>query len=161
MDALQTALERTTRRRRSAVVLVGSLDRSIVPALRLIARLVEVDLWALHISVDAERARLLARDWMRLDLPWLPLHITEGTGATFLASVRQAVDAETRRGGELLVILPEAAHVRWWHGLLHQHSARRIARAPDSNGRVTTVIVPFVVRAPGRISRSPHWQNTR
>ena len=161
MDGLRTAPERSTRQKGSALVLVGSLDRRIVPALRLIARLVDVELRALHVSVDSEQTRLLARDWLALDLPWLPLHIREATSTTFVSAVRQAVDAEADRVGEVLVILPEAEYERWWHALLHRQSARRIARALDSNGRVTTVMVPFVVRTPGHISRCRLMRDAR
>ena len=148
MDKLQTAPERAGTRPYQAVVLVGSLDRRIVPTLRLVSRLCDAEARALHVSVDDEETRRLAFDWMHLGLTWLPLRIRKGTPDTFLASVREAVDEEVDMSGDLLVILPEATDERRWHGLLHRHSARRIARAIAGHERVTTVIVPYFVARP-------------
>jgi len=148
MERAGTTPERTATRRHHAVVLVGSLDRRIVPALRLAARLGDADVRALHVSVDPEETRRLARDWMELGLTWLPLHIRDGCSGSFLASVRRAVDEQADATGALTVILPEAEYEQWWAGLLHRRSARRIAWALRLHRRVTTVIVPSFVQPP-------------
>jgi hypothetical protein len=155
MASRETALERRRTRRQTAVVLVASVDRRILPALRFVARLPETDVRALHISVETEQTRRLAMDWIDLELTWLPLHIRDGAGEGFLSSVRRAVRDEAAATGEVTVVLPEVEHARWWHPFLHRRTARRIARFLQPLPDVNTVLVPYFVDCgrPGKESR--------
>lgn len=142
-------------RRHQALVLVGGVDRRIVPALRLAARLVGADVRAVHVSVDPEATRRLARDWMDLGLTWLPLEVRDGCSERLLDSVQRVIGEEVDRAGEVTVILPEAHGGAWWHGFLHRRTARRIAGELSRDRRVVTVVVPWFGPAPGRRSRVP------
>lgn len=134
---------RLTARRHSAIVLVSAADRRIIPALRFVSRLADTDVRALHVSVEAAETRRLARDWMTLDLTWMPLHIHDSATDDLAEAVREAVERETRKTGDLIVVVPELEYTHWWHPLLHHRSARRIAHQLQPLPEVTTVIVPF------------------
>lgn len=136
--------ERLTKRRHTAVVLVSTVDRRILPALRFVARLPETDVVAMHVCADPVETRRLAREWMGLDLTWLPLHILEPVAGTFSESLRLAVRqvAEQSSAG-VTVVVPELEFYRWWHPLLHRRTARHIALELQALSGVTTVIVPY------------------
>ena len=131
------------------ILLVSTVDRRIVPALHFVSRLACSDSRALHISVDPEETRRLARDWMNLGLSWLPLHIQEAKAQSVAISVRDAVDVVAREIERVTVVLPELDFVRWWHPLLYGAGARRIAEQLHTLPGVTAVIVPFYVRPRG------------
>jgi hypothetical protein len=142
MAKSEAAPEQHTTRRPVVVVLVGSVDRRILPALRFVSGLPRTDIRALHVSVDPERTRQLASDWMELGLSWLPLDIHEPTADSLPVAVRQLVEGHASGTRELLVVLPEFDSSRWWHPLLHRRSARRIATQLHGLPNVTAVIVP-------------------
>lgn len=135
--------DRRTERRHTAIVLVSTVDRRLLPALRFVSRLPQTDVRAVHVSIAPDETRRLAHDWMDLDLTWLPLHIHDPATGDLLGDVRQAVEREAGDTGDVVVVVPEMELPRWWHPLLHRRSARRIARHLQTLTAVTTVIVPF------------------
>ena len=139
----EATFRRHTGRRHTAIVLVSAVDRRIIPALRFVSRLAETDVRALHVSIEAAETRRLARDWMNLDLTWLPLHIHESATDDLAEAVREAVEREFGETGDVIVVVPELEFIHWWHPLLHRRSARRIAHRLQPLPEVTTVIVPF------------------
>lgn len=145
MATPEPTFERGTRRRHTALVLVSSVDRRILPALRFVSRLPDTDVRALHICFDAAETRRLAHDWMELGLTWLPLHIHDAVTGSFADSVRQAVSQEATESWGVTVVVPELECHRWWHPLLHRRSARRMAQELQTLPAVTTVIVPYAI----------------
>ncbi len=139
----EVTFRRRTDRRHTAIVLVSAADRRLIPALRFVSRLAETDVRALHVSVEAAETRRLARDWMKLDLTWLPLHIHDSVTDDLAEAVREAVEREAGKTGDVIVVVPELEFIHWWHRLLHRRSARRIARRLQPLPEVITVIVPF------------------
>lgn len=125
------------------ILLVGSVDRRILPAVRFLSRLPDTELRAVHISVDSGASQRLALDWMDVGLSWLPLHIHEPGAETLEESVRRLLERQTDPGRPVTVVVPELEFGRWWSPLLHRRSARRIARQLQPLRTVTTVIVPF------------------
>lgn len=136
-------LEHPTAWRHTAVVLVASVDRRLLPALRFVAQLPQTEVRALHVSEDTDQARRVAQDWMRLELAWIPLLIREPVAGDLLASIRMVVAAEAGTSDALTVVVPELELPRWWHGLVHRRRARRIARHLQEMEGVTAVVVPF------------------
>jgi hypothetical protein len=126
-----------------ALVLVGDVDRRILPALMLAARLPELEPQALHVAIDSEQSRQAAQAWMELDLAWMPLHVEEPTSETFLACVQRVVGREAARRSRVLVIVPELDLDRWWQTLLHRSTGRRIARRLSRDHRVSTIVLPY------------------
>ena len=139
----EVTFRRRTARRHTAIVLVSAIDRRIIPALQFVSRLAETDVHALHVSVEASETRRLTRDWMKLDLTWLPLHIHDSETDDLAGAVRDAVEREAGETGDVIVVVPELEFIHWWHPLLHRRSARRIAQRLQPLPGVTTVIVPF------------------
>ena len=125
------------------VVLISTVDRRILPALRFVSRLPFAQPRALHVSVDPDEARYVAQGWMALGLSWLPLHIRDMADEGVAASVRAVIEQEAAQ--HVTVVVPELNLPRWWHALLHRQSARRIAAQLQRAPGITTVIVPFTM----------------
>lgn len=126
-----------------ALLLVGEVDRRILPALTLAARLPELEPKALHVALDPDQSRQAADAWMDLDVAWMPLHIEEPADETFLACVQRVVATEAARRSRILVIVPELDVDRWWQTLLHRSTGRRIARRLSRDSRVSTLVLPY------------------
>lgn len=126
-----------------ALILVGEIDRRVLPALLLAARLPELEPRALHIAVDPDESHRLADLWMDLDLSWVPLDIVELGDEPFLDCVQRIVAAEAAERSRVLVVVPEVDLDRWWQTLLHRSTGRRIARRLLGHSRVSTIVLPF------------------
>ncbi len=127
-----------------ALILVGDVDRRVVPALSLAARLPELEPKAVHVTVDARDSQEVANAWMELDLVWVPLHIEEQhADETFLECVQRVVEGEAAQRSRVLVIVPEVDLDRWWQTLLHRSTGRRIARRLHGHSRVSTIVLPY------------------
>jgi hypothetical protein len=126
-----------------ALLLVGEVDRRILPALTLAARLPELEPKAVHIATDPDESRQATNAWMALDLAWMPLHVEEPTAETFLACVQRVVATEAARRSRVLVIVPELDLNRWCQTLLHRSTGRRIARRLSRDSRVSTLVLPY------------------
>jgi hypothetical protein len=146
MDSGEALFELRVARNHAVIVLVSVVDRRIVPALRFVSRLGYGNTRALHVSVDPEETLRLARDWMDLELTWLPLHIHDETRRSVSSNVVEAVREEATCASTVTVVLPEYDTRRWWHPFLHRCTARRIAADLHSLPGVTAVIVPFAAR---------------
>lgn len=125
------------------LLLVGSVDRRVLPALWLAARLPELEARALHVAEDSDESRELANAWMELDLGWMPLRIEEQVDETFLACVQRVVEEEADDRSRVLVLVPELDLDRWWQSLLHRSTGRRIARRLAGHPRISTVVLPY------------------
>jgi hypothetical protein len=145
MARRDTTFELHAARTYPVVVLISAVDSRILPALRFVANLPFAQTRALHVSVDPDETRRIAHDWMELGLAWLPLHITEASNDGIAASVRAAVEESGHGLDTVTIVVPELNLPRWWHSLLHRHSARRIAAQLQAMSGLTTVIVPFCV----------------
>lgn len=142
--------------RHHAVLLIGPLDRRVVPALRFVNSLPDTDVHALHVSFDTAETRRLAEAWMELDATWLPLRICEPADGRMTPAIRAAVAAEAEdAGAPVTVIIPELELRRWWHGLLHRRTGRRLALALQDLPGVTAVLVPYRPRQGGRARSRP------
>jgi hypothetical protein len=136
-----------------ALILVGGVDRRVVPALALATQLQEFEARAVHLAFDLDTVRRLADDWMGLGLAWLPLHVEEPAAATLADSIRSVVEREVREHSRVLVVVPELDLPRWWQPLLHRGAGRRIARHLQDMRRVSTVVLPYCVEATALVSK--------
>ncbi len=133
-----------------ALILVGHMDRRVLPAITLAASLPDYDTKAVHVAVDPAESRRLAEEWMGLDLGWIPLHIEDPHHGSLLATINDVVEREIHDRSRVLVIVPEVDLDRWWQVLLHRSTGRRIARALRAVRRVSTVVIPYPVDLPSR-----------
>lgn len=130
---------------RVVVVLVGALDRRVLPALRFALQLPADEAKAWHVATDPDAARALALDWMSVGLSSMKLEIHDTVDGSVAASVRRLVQAEAAAGKEVTVVIPELHLPRWWMPLLHHGWARRIIRDLQSVPAVTPVVVPYAM----------------
>lgn len=128
------------------VLLVGTLDRRVIPALRFVHSVAASESRAVHVAFDAAEARQLAESWMALGATWLPLHFYEPADGRVTPAVRAAIADLTARAADEIVVtvaIPELEPTTWWHGLLHRRTARRMALALQDMPGVTAVLVPY------------------
>lgn len=145
MTASHRVLELRAARRYPVIVLISAVDRRILPALRFVSRLPFAEPRAIHISVDAEQTRQLARAWMTLGLAWLPLHIRECCDGGIAATIQDEL-SDAGAPPDVTVVVPELDIPKWWHRLLHRQTARRVAAQLQEIDGVTTVIIPFTLQ---------------
>lgn len=143
MAQRETIFELRAARAYPVVLLVSAVDRRILPALQFVSRLPFAEIRALHVSVDPDETRHIARAWMELGLAWLPLYIREGSEGGIAATIKNALDEEDTGAATMTVVVPELNITRWWHPLLHRQTARHLAAELQGVPRLTTVIVPF------------------
>lgn len=129
------------------LILVGQVDRRMLPALTLASNLPGFEARAIHVAIDPLESQRLAEDWMELGLSWVPLQIEEPTSASLVGSVRSVVEREAGGERRVLVIVPEVDLGRWWQALLHRSTGRRIARGLSTLRPVSTVVLPYPVGA--------------
>jgi hypothetical protein len=128
------------------LVLVGKVDRRVLPALGLAASLPNFDIKAVHVSIDGSESQRVAEEWMRLELNWAPLEIEDVGERSLMTAIEEIVEREVRSRGRVVVIVPELDLDRWWQAVLHRGSGRRIARRLRSLRGVWTVVVPYPAR---------------
>jgi hypothetical protein len=128
------------------LVLVGTLDRRIVPALRFVSTWTGADLRAVHVAIDPAATARLASEWMALDVGWLPLHVHDAVARTLPASIVASVVAEATAAGvdRCTVVVPQLDVPGRWQQLLHRHTGTEIARALARVPGVTTLVAPLV-----------------
>ena len=108
------------------------------------------DVRAVHITIDAEAAEELRRDWERM-LPEVPLVIVETPYRSLVVPFLHYLDvmAPTPPDTVTIVVLPEYVPRHWSDRLLHNQKAHRIREALV--GRPDTVVadVPYGRQRPG------------
>jgi hypothetical protein len=131
----------------AVVILVGSIDRRVLPAIDQAQHLRAAEIRALHVAEDNEVAHELGLRWMELGLTWLPLHVVEPTTTKLIDSIRAAVldilDAGYR---QVTVLIPYLAVPRLWQRLLHRQRGRRIAAALADTPATAVILVPYHLR---------------
>lgn len=137
------------------LVLVAAVDRRMLPALALAPWIRGAEVRAVHVAVDADAAHDVARDWMRLDITWPPLHIEEpcAEAETLADCVRSVVAREAACRPWVTVLVPELDLDRWWQPLLHRGTGRAIAWELAGLPNVTAAVLPMPIERGGRASR--------
>jgi len=127
----------------AVAILVGSMDRRVVPAIRLAQHLRGAEIRAVHVAEDNEIAHELGLRWMELGLAWLPLDVVEPTTTTLIDSIRAAVlDILDAGYSEVTVLIPHLALSWPWQRLLHPQRGRRIAAALAGTPATTVILIP-------------------
>ena len=124
------------------IVLVGAVDRRMLPALALVPQLADCDARAVHVCFDQTETCQLETAWMDFGLDWLPLHVETPTGVTLAESVRHIVEREAVARPRVNVLVPEMDLGHWWQPLLHRGMGRHIAWHLHDLRGVTTVVLP-------------------
>lgn len=137
------ALARPVLRRHVAVVLVGDLDTSVATGIQYARSLRADGLRAVHVAIDPARADTLREQWLDLNLTKVPLDIVHCPDRRIDRALIDVVLRETAQGDtEVSVIIPRLHRHRWWHQLIHDHTANAISRSLEGIEHVNVTFVP-------------------
>jgi amino acid transporter len=136
--------------RHEVVVLIEGLDRASLAALRYATELGPLSITALHVAVDPDRARWLARLWAKVRIP-IPLEVVDCPDRNLLACTEREVHERTRDDTELTVLVPRRRFASRWHQLLlHDRTSAGLVRVLGDLNNVNVTIVPY------QLGRSAH-----
>lgn len=127
-----------------AVVLVGSVNRSALMALRYARSLNANSVVAISVAIDEDHTERLRQQWADFGLS-VPLEILDSPFRDLTAIVMDYLaELEQRWGYDYIaVVIPEAVVPHWWQGIFHNQSALAL-KMRLLNRRDTIVInVPF------------------
>ncbi len=121
-----------------------------------LARTISDSVIAIHVCDNEEHTNKLRSKW-ELWGNHVPLEIIESQYRMFVRPLLRYIDAidKQRHNETLLIILPELVATRWWHQVLHNHSALRLKAALLFRPGTVVVNVPYHLRHHARL-RSHH-----
>ncbi|HYY78064.1 MAG TPA: APC family permease [Actinomycetes bacterium] len=133
------------RPRHEVVVLIEGLDRASLGALQYATELRPLSLTALHVAVDPDAARRLAKLWAKVRIP-VPLEVVDCPDRNLLACTERDLHERARDDTELTVLVPRRRFARRWHQLLlHDRTSAGLVRVLGDLDNVNVTIVPFQV----------------
>jgi amino acid transporter len=144
----QTAADSTTaltspKPRHEVVVLIEGLDRASLAALQYAAELRPLSITALHVAVDPDAARRLAKLWAKVRIP-IPLEVVDCPDRNLLACTERDLHERVRDDTELTVLVPRRRFAGRWHQLLlHDRTSAGLVRVLGDLNNVNVTIVPY------------------
>jgi amino acid transporter len=131
--------------RHEVIVLVEDLDRAALAALQYARQLNPLSITALHVAVDPDHARELARLWSKVHLP-IPLEIIDAPDRNLPATVEETVAEQVRPDTEVTVLVPRRRYVGFWRRVLHDQTSAELTKVLSELDNVNVTIVPFRLR---------------
>jgi amino acid transporter len=129
--------------RHEVVVLVADLDRASLAALQYATELRPLSITALHVAVDPDAARRLAKLWAKLRIP-ITLEVVDCPDRNLLACTERDLQERIRDDTEVTVLVPRRRFARRWHQLLlHDRTSAGLVRVLGELNNVNVTIVPF------------------
>jgi hypothetical protein len=128
--------------RHEVVVLIEDLDQAALSALQYARQLNPLAITALHIAVDPDHARELARLWAKVHIP-IPLELVDAPDRNLLAAVEEAVAELVRPDTEVTVLIPRRRFVGFWRRVLHDQTSAGLTKVLGSMENVNVTLVPF------------------
>jgi amino acid transporter len=129
--------------RHEVVVLVEGLDRASLGALQYATELHPLAITAVHVAVDPDAARRLARLWAKVRIP-IPLEVVDCPDRNLLATTERDLHERIRDDTELTVLVPRRRFAqRWLQLLLHDRTSAGLVRVLGELDNVNVTIVPF------------------
>src|SRR5215207_7012213 len=128
--------------RHEVVVLVEDLDQAALGALQYARQLNPLSITALHVVVDPDHARELARLWAKVHIP-IPLELVDAPDRNLPATVEETVAEMVRPDTEVTVLVPRRRFVGFWRRVLHDQTSAGLTRVLGSMENVNVTIVPF------------------
>jgi hypothetical protein len=130
-------------KRTRVIVPVPNISRSVVRSIQF-ARALSDDVRAVHITIDAEAAEALRRDW-ELMLPGVPLVVIETPYRSLVTPFLHYLDvmAPTPPDTITVVVLPEYVPRHWWDRFLHNQKAEQIGEALIGRHNTVVATVPY------------------
>jgi amino acid transporter len=130
-------------KRTRVIVPVPNISRAVVRSVQF-GRALSDDVRAVHITIDAEGAEVLRRDWEHM-LPGVPLVIIETPYRSLVTPFLHYLDvmAPTPPDTITVVVLPEYVPRHWWDRFLHNQKAEQIGEALVGRHNTVVVAVPY------------------
>jgi len=148
-DALRvTPGDRPRPEHHTVVVLVGAVNRSLMPALAYASSLRSDRLIALHVSTDPEHEVRLREDWEAHGLD-VPLTIEHSPYRELTRPVLEHLDraCTDHPDGLVTVVVPEFVLEHWYANLLHNQSALALRTRLRQRPGTAVVSVPLHLRS--------------
>jgi hypothetical protein len=122
---------------------VPTLSRSVVRSVQVGRRLSD-DVRAVHITIDAEGAERLRKDWEQM-LPGVPLVVIETPFRSLVTPFLHYLDvmAPTPPDTTTVIVLPEYVPRHWWDRFLHHQKAEQISEALLGRHNTVVIEVPY------------------
>ena len=134
--------------RHEVVVLLEDVDRAAIEALQYARQLNPLHVTAVHVAVDPDHAKELARLWGKVHMP-VPLEVVDAPDRNLLATAQQTVAEFVRPDTEVTVLVPRRGYAKFWHRVLHDRSSAGLVKVLGNMDGVNVTIVPF------RLGRRP------
>jgi amino acid transporter len=131
--------------RHEVVVLLEDLDQAALAALQYARQLNPLSITALHVAVDPDHARELARLWAKVHIPF-PLEIVDAPDRNLPATVEETIAELVRPDTEVTVLVPRRRYVGFWRRLLHDQTSAELTKVLGELDNVNVTIVPFRLR---------------
>jgi amino acid transporter len=131
--------------RHEVVVLVEDLDQAALGALQYARQLNPLSIAALHVVVDPDHARELARLWAKVHIP-IPLELVDAPDRNLPATVEETVAEMVRPDTEVTVLVPRRRFVGFWRRVLHDQTSAELTKVLGDLDNVNVTIVPFRLR---------------
>jgi hypothetical protein len=130
------------------LVLVDSLDLSVLRAIRYARSLKPHELRAVHMVLDTAHAKSLETKWRANPAANIPLELVNCDDRRLVRGIAELAAEETADGRtDVTLLLPRRNYSALLGRVLHDHTADRIAGAASRLPHVAATIVPFDVAA--------------
>lgn len=126
------------------VVLVGSVNRSVLMALRYARSMCADSVVAISVAIDEDHSERLRQQWEEFGIS-VPLEIIDSPYRDLTSVVLGYLDQIERTWDYdyLAVIIPEAVVPHWWQGILHNQSALALKLRLLTRRNTIVINVPF------------------
>ncbi len=131
--------------RHEVMVLLEDLDQAALAALQYARQLNPLTVTAVHIAVDPDHARELARLWAKVHIP-IPLELVDAPDRNLPATVEETVAERVRPDTEVTVLVPRRRYVGFWRRVLHDQTSAELTKVLSELDNVNVTIVPFRLR---------------
>jgi amino acid transporter len=131
--------------RHEVIVLLEDLDQAALAALQYARQLNPLSITALHVAVDPDHARELARLWAKVQLP-IPLELVDAPDRNLPATVEETIAELVRPDTEVTVLVPRRRYVGFWRRVLHDQTSAELTKVLGELDNVNVTIVPFRLR---------------
>jgi amino acid transporter len=128
--------------RHEVIVLLEDLDQATLAALQYARQLNPLSITAVHVAVDPDHARELARLWSKVHIP-IPLELVDAPDRNLLATVEEAVAERVRPDTEVTVLVPRRRYVGFWRRVLHDQTSAGLTKVLGGMENVNVTLVPF------------------
>src|SRR5215218_6441009 len=145
--------------RHEVVILLEDLDQAALSALQYARQLNPLSITALHIAVDPDHARELARLWAKVHIP-IPLELVDAPDRNLPATVEETFFFIDTANTEVTVLVPRRRYVGFWRRVLHDQTSAELTKVLGDLDNVNVTIVPYRLRRRSSLRPVPDGPTT-